>query len=67
MADLTLVIRLKLIETTASMSRYDDLFDEATAGDSVVADKSALDPLVEPKEVVLRTEQEQKLARILEV
>ncbi|WP_336361918.1 Cdc6/Cdc18 family protein [Halalkalicoccus salilacus] len=47
------------------MTRYDDLFDEATAGDSVFADKSALDPLAEPEEVVPRTEQEQQVARIL--
>lgn len=28
------------------MSRYDDLFDDLVTGDSVFADKSALDPLV---------------------
>ena len=47
------------------MSRYDDLFDEVPANDSVFADKSALDPLAEPAEIVPRTEQEQALASVL--
>ena len=34
------------------MSKYDDLFDATAPDDSVFADKSALDPLAEPDEIV---------------
>jgi archaeal cell division control protein 6 len=47
------------------MSRYDDLFDELAADESVFADKSVLDPLTEPNEIVPRTDQERALASIL--
>ena len=30
------------------MGKYDDLFDDTRADESVFADKSALDPLAEP-------------------
>lgn len=35
------------------MSRYDDLFDDVRIDSSVFADKSVLDPLAEPEEIVL--------------
>jgi len=44
---------------------YDRLFDDVLADDSVFADKSLLDPLAEPEEIVPRTDREQALARIL--
>lgn len=47
------------------MSRYDDLFEDATVENSVFADKGALDPLAEPTDVVPRTKQEKKLAGLL--
>ena len=47
------------------MSRYDDLFDELAMNESVFADKSALDPLAEPDEIVPRIDQERALATIL--
>lgn len=47
------------------MSRYDELFDDLAAHDSVFTDKSALDPLAEPEEIVLRTDQVRTLAMIL--
>jgi archaeal cell division control protein 6 len=47
------------------MSRYDDLFDELAADESVFADKSVLDPLTEPNEIVPQTDQERALASIL--
>lgn len=47
------------------MSRYDDLFEEVSTDASVFADKSALDPLAEPKEIVPRIDQERALASIL--
>lgn len=47
------------------MSRYDDLFEDATVEDSVFADKEALDPLGEPDEVVPRDAQEEQLASLL--
>ncbi|MDL5363348.1 Cdc6/Cdc18 family protein [Halalkalicoccus sp. NIPERK01] len=47
------------------MSRYDDLFDDVAANDSVFADKSVLDPLSEPDEIVPRTDQERALATTL--
>ena len=40
------------------MSRYDELFEDATVENSVFADKGALDPLAEPTDVVPRTKQE---------
>ena len=39
------------------MSKYDDLFNETALGDSVFADKSALDPLAEPDEIIAHDEQ----------
>ena len=36
------------------MTDYDDLFDATAPNDSVFADKSALDPLAEPDDVVAR-------------
>lgn len=47
------------------MSRYDDLFADLVENDSVFADKSELDPLAEPEEIIPRTEQERALATIL--
>ncbi|KYH25034.1 ORC1-type DNA replication protein [Halalkalicoccus paucihalophilus] len=47
------------------MTRYDDLFDELAADESVFADKGALDPLAEPEDIVPWTEQERALGRIL--
>ncbi len=47
------------------MGKYDDLFENAAADDSVFADKGALDPLAEPDEVVARADQESELAAIL--
>lgn len=43
------------------MSRYDDLFEETAATDSVFAEKRALDPLTPPKEPVGRHPQERQL------
>ncbi|WP_336361970.1 Cdc6/Cdc18 family protein [Halalkalicoccus salilacus] len=45
--------------------KYDDLFDETAPSDSVFADKSALDPLAEPDEIIARDKQERELATIL--
>lgn len=39
------------------MSKYDDLFDDATPTDSVFADTGVLDPLEEPNEIVSRDHQ----------
>ncbi|MFP9191228.1 hypothetical protein ACLI4Q_06135 [Natrialbaceae archaeon A-CW1-1] len=36
------------------MSKYDDLFEATAPDDSVFADKSALDPLQAPAEIVAR-------------
>ncbi|WP_321112077.1 hypothetical protein [Halorussus salinisoli] len=47
------------------MTRYDDLFDATSPGDSVFADKGALDQLAEPDEMVACDAQEQQLARLL--
>ena len=47
------------------MSKYDELFDETAPGDSVFAEKGALDPLAEPDEIIARDEQERELATIL--
>jgi orc1/cdc6 family replication initiation protein len=47
------------------MTDYDDLFDETAPDDSVFADKSALDPLAEPEEILAREEQERQLATLL--
>ena len=47
------------------MSRYDDLFDDLAMGDSVFTEKSALDPLAEPDEIVPRPDQKRALATIL--
>lgn len=38
----------------ATMKKYDDLFDETTPDDSVLADKSALNPLAEPDGIIAR-------------
>ena len=47
------------------MTDYDSLF-EATAPDNrIFADKSALDPLADPDEIVARDEQEHRLATLL--
>ncbi|QLG27390.1 AAA family ATPase [Halorarum halophilum] len=47
------------------MSKYDDLFDETAPGDSVFADKAALDPLAAPADIVARDTQERQLAGLL--
>jgi cell division control protein 6 len=47
------------------MSRYDDLFEDATVENSVFADKGALDPLAEPDKLVPRDAQEEELASLL--
>jgi hypothetical protein len=47
------------------MSRYDNLFSEVSADRSVFADKSTLDPLAEPGEIIPWTDQERALASIL--
>ena len=47
------------------MSRYDDLFNDASADNSVFRDKSELDPLTEPAEIAPRSKQERALATIL--
>ena len=47
------------------MNKYDDLFAKTTPTDSVFADKSALDPLAEPDEIIAREDQERELATIL--
>ena len=47
------------------MSKYDDLFDNTAPDESVFADKSALDPLAPPAEIIARDDQEQQLATIL--
>lgn len=47
------------------MTDYDDLFDQTAATDSLFRDKSALDPLAEPEEVVARDRQQQRLAQLL--
>ncbi|RJT07999.1 Cdc6/Cdc18 family protein [Halococcus sp. IIIV-5B] len=47
------------------MSKYDDLFEDATPTESVFTDKGALDPLADPEEIVSRETQEEALARIL--
>ena len=47
------------------MSKYDDLFAETALGDSVFAEKRALDPLASPDEIHGRESQERQLATIL--
>lgn len=47
------------------MSKYDDLFDDARADESVFLDKGALDPLSEPETIASRDDQEAALATIL--
>jgi hypothetical protein len=48
------------------MSKYDDLFDATALDDSVFADKSALDPLAAPDDIVARDDQERRFATILQ-
>ena len=47
------------------MSKYDDLFEDATPTESVFTNKGALDPLADPEAIVSRESQEKALARIL--
>jgi len=47
------------------MTDYDDLFTRTVATDSLFTDKSALDPLAEPEQVVAREAQQERLARLL--
>ncbi|WP_394740102.1 Cdc6/Cdc18 family protein [Natronococcus roseus] len=47
------------------MSKYDDLFDEVTAEESLFREKGALDPLAEPDEIHARDAQERELAALL--
>ena len=47
------------------MTDYDELFDDTAPGDTVFADKGALDPLAEPDEIVAREDQEHELATVL--
>jgi cell division control protein 6 len=49
------------------MSRYEDIFEETASKNSVFRDKSALDPLAEPPELIPRPEQEQRIATLLQV
>lgn len=48
------------------MTEYDDLFEDTATSDSVFADKSALDPLAEPDEIVARESQEREIASLLQ-
>lgn len=63
----TLVVPLEQHENNPMTrdDKYDALFDETAPDDSVFSDKSALDPLAEPDEIVARDAQEQQLARLL--
>ena len=45
------------------MTDYDELFDQTAPTESVFADKSALDSLAEPEEIVAREAQQARLAR----
>ncbi|AGB38782.1 Cdc6/Cdc18 family protein [Natronococcus occultus] len=47
------------------MSKYDDLFDEVTADESLFREKGVLDPLAEPDEIHARDAQERELASLL--
>lgn len=47
------------------MSKYDDLFAEVTAEESLFLEKGALDPLAEPDEIHARDDQEHELASLL--
>lgn len=47
------------------MSTSDDLFAETAPGDSVFAEKRALDPLASPEEIRGREPQKRQLATIL--
>lgn len=47
------------------MSKYDDLFDETRPDGRIFADKSALDPLADPDEIIARDDQERRLATLL--
>ncbi|XVH32227.1 Cdc6/Cdc18 family protein [Haloferacaceae archaeon DSL9] len=49
----------------ANTDRYDELFAETTPEESVFVDKSALNPLESPEEVIGREKQERELAGIL--
>jgi archaeal cell division control protein 6 len=44
------------------MAHYDDLFSETEPKNSVVRDKGALNPLVDPDEVIAREDQERQFA-----
>lgn len=47
------------------MTDYDDLFARTAATNSLFTDKSTLDPLAEPEEVVAREAQQERLAQLL--
>ncbi|MDG5820247.1 AAA family ATPase [Natronococcus sp. A-GB7] len=47
------------------MGKYDELFDEVTADESLFREKGALDPLAEPDEIHARDAQERELASLL--
>lgn len=47
------------------MTDYDTLFAETASNNRIFADKSALDPLQDPKDVVARTAQQRRLATLL--
>ncbi|ELY54922.1 cell division control protein 6 [Natronococcus amylolyticus DSM 10524] len=47
------------------MSKYDELFDEVTAEESLFREKGALDPLAEPDGIHARDAQEHELASLL--
>lgn len=47
------------------MTDYDDLFARTTSTDSLFTDKSALDPLAAPEQIVARKAQQEQLARLL--
>ena len=47
------------------MTNYDELFADTAPEHRIFADKSALDPLQDPEEVVARDEQQRRLATLL--